>query len=284
MAISGLAQQRSNQLYNNSAITKNTFGSSGKSKKSASSMKSLGASSGGVRKNTRLENLMKQKEQLMKRKQSIIERGLQEGEDPSSIQKKLKEVDKQIEEIDKQINKLQTEDQRKAMGTDGKNKRTKKTDQVNQTKETRQGIKDDASTENINRIMAASKSLSKVKELSKVKQAELGEKRVQEIEINTDIGRGLNPVRKENRVAEIDDNIDNINEKIADSYKEIHKKTAENTKEYDSIGKASKSSHDKDTENYSVSQQQIEEDIKSYTGNMKDNEKKENGAQVDAKA
>lgn len=265
MAISSLTQQRISPLsYNSNESIRNTSNNNEKSRNGVSENKKSSIISGrnGLKRNIHLENLMKQKEQLMERKQDIMGRGLQSGEDASSIQQKLKEIDKQIQEVDKQINKLQIEEQRKAMGTDDKNKKMKKAEQADKTGETNQEAYEKASTENLDKLMSVSKSLSKVKALSKEKKAELGEKRVLENEIKIDIERGVNPAAKEERVSQIEDNADNIDEKAADSYKEIHEKTTKNNKRGNLVKNASQ----------------------SYTENMKDEEEKKNSKEVNAMA
>lgn len=293
MSISGIAHQGSSTLnYNTTAGINNGSNNNEKSKKSKNANKSLSTAwRGSGKRNIQLENLMKQKEQLDERKQNLMEKGLENGEDASSIQQKIKEIDKQIAEVDKQINKLQTEEKKKTMGTDDKSKEAKKSAQAKNAKETKPEA-EIVGTENLNKLLSASKSLSKVRELSKEKKVELGQKRVLDIEIKTDIGRGLNPVGKENRVANIEDNVGNIDEKIADSYKDVHKAT-ENTKKSSAAKDSPKTVQDgnvKDSESAStadsnsVDKQQIQENVKAYTDNMKATEENKNGIKVDVMA
>ncbi len=79
-----------------------------------------------VKKNSALEELLKQKQNLVDSKNALVDETLKSGKDPSSIKDRVHSIEIQIKEIDAQISKVQVEEQNKALGTDEKSKKTEK--------------------------------------------------------------------------------------------------------------------------------------------------------------
>lgn len=262
-----------NVLDNNEKIEKHA----GMNKKNMD--KSLG---GSLRKNNILESLMKQKENLMDSKSAIMEKALKDGDNPSSVKEKLKDIDKQIEEIDKQMSKVQLEEQRKALQIEDKDK-----DKSNKDKESNK-ISNEASTEDVktgiskdemNSMLSLSGSLSQAKVLSSQRTSMSGEARVLKCEIKIDEERGINPINKKKHVAQLEENIENISEKISDNLKEVNNKDKDSIQDNTSKNDASKNKQNKNLDNKSnlengdklVIEQQVAQNIKHYRDNLADN-------------
>ncbi|MCY6371156.1 hypothetical protein [Clostridium ganghwense] len=261
----------------NNNLTKNTVDNNGKSqRRNIANKNSMGKFLGGkLKRNNILENLMKQKENLMDSKNTIMERGLKNGENPKSIEEKLESIDKQIEEIDKQVNELQLEEQRKAIGTEDKKKKGKSSKQKT-NKDSTNDIQTDRSMDN---ILSLSSNLSQAKALSSQKNIMSGDAKVLEGEIKIDKSRGINPVRKKKRLAEMKDNIEEITEKIGKHLKDVTTKSDNKIQNNTSNNIVDKSEQSKkinssiNTENAEkllIKQQQIAQNIKQYIDNNND--------------
>ncbi|MTK11537.1 MAG: hypothetical protein F8N39_05450 [Clostridiaceae bacterium] len=288
MHISFSPQQRiglANLSYHsNGSSTKNVLDNNEKIEKHAGmNKKNMDKSLGGsLRKNNILESLMKQKENLMDSKSAIMEKALKDGDNPLSIKEKLKDIDKQIEEIDKQMNKVQLEEQRKALQIEDKDK-----DKSNKDKESNK-ISNEASTEDVktgiskdemNSMLSLSGSLSQAKVLSSQRTSMSGEARVLKCEIKIDEERGINPINKKKHVAQLEENIENISEKISDNLKEVNNKNTDSIQGNTSKNDASKNKQNKNLDNKSdlenedklVIEQQVAQNIKHYRDNLADN-------------
>ena len=282
MHISFSPQQRiglANLSYrSNDSSTKNVLDNNEKIEKHAGmNKKNMDKSLGGsLRKNNVLESLMKQKENLMDSKSAIMEKALKDGDNPSSIKEKLKDIDKQIEEIDKQMNKVQLEEQRKALQIEDKDKdKTNKISNEASTEDVKKGI----SKDEMNSMLSLSGSLSQAKVLSSQRTSMSGEARVLKCEIKIDEERGINPINKKKHVAQLEENIENISEKISDNLKEVNNKNKDSIQGNISKNDASKNKQNKDLDNKSnlenedklVIEQQVAQNIKHYRDNLADN-------------
>ncbi|WP_432663145.1 hypothetical protein R9X47_21480 [Wukongibacter baidiensis] len=177
-----------------------------------------------VKKNSIIENLMKQKEKLIDSRSSFLEKALESGKGISAIKEKLDGIDDQIKEIEKQISKIQLEEQRKSLNTEKKNKKNGKSNGTSDETSS----KDMKSDESMNRLLSLSGNLSRIQTLSSQNTSMAGETRVLESEIKIDKGRGIDPVDKKERVAELKDNIENISEKIGEELQDINTKAKSN--------------------------------------------------------
>jgi hypothetical protein len=246
---------------------------------------------GNSKKNSMLESLMKQKENLMDSKSALMEKALKDGRDPSSMKEKLKEIDKQIEEIDKQMSKIQLEEQRKALGNEDKNKKGKETNKISNeasTEDEKIGIPKDK----MDSMLSLSGSLSQVKVLSTQRTSMSGEARVLNCEIKIDEGRGINPINKKKRVAQLEENLENINEKINDKLKEVNNPNNDSVQGNTSKNAAAKNKKSKDLSSKSnlesedklaIEQQKAEQKLKHYNDNSADNAEN-NGEKINATA
>lgn len=268
-----------NSSKNSIANTKNIKGHN------VSNKNSMNKYSGGkFKRNSILENLMKQKENLMENQNALRERSLKKGEDPRAIKEKLEIIDKQIEEINKQVNELQLEEQRKAIGTDGKNKEDKNSKQKS-NKDDPNDMKTDPSMDN---ILNLSTDLKKAKALSSQKNLMSGEARVLDFEIQIDIKRGVNPVWKKKHLAKMKYNIKKITEKLGDHLKDINTKISNNTQSNSSNAMVNKNEHIRDTtirekskdeDRILIRPQQVAQKIKHYKDNIK-NTVKDNSEKI----
>lgn len=239
---------------------------------------------GKPKKNSLLENLMKQKENLTDSKNTLIENASKNGDDPSSVKEKLKEINKQIEEIDKQINNLQLEDQRKALGIDEKNKKNEHSKQK-QNKDSSDNTQTDNSTSN---ILDLSNGLTTAKALSSQRKILSGNARVLDNEIKTDEKRGIDPIRKKECLAKMNDNIEKITKKLGKQINDMNSKMNNNIESdksnTDTIKNIQNNNINNDTsteiKDPSIIQQlKVSQSIEKYVSNSKDNIKN-NGEKI----
>lgn len=268
MRISGIGL--SNSSYgSNTSLSKNILNNTGKSKqhdgedKNNRTTNNLGmALSGKINKNSILENLMKQKEKLTESKTNLIEKSLEKGNDPLSTKEKLETIDKQIEEIDKQINNLKLEEQRKALGTEDKDKKSKDSKQKLNSDSNTDGQKDSS----MDSILDISGNLTKAKALSSQRNKMEGSSNVLDNEIKTDEKRGINPVRKKEQLSKIKDKIEDITEKLGKHLKDVNNESSKNAESKDASSSVNSENRDK----LLIKQQQAEINIKHYIDNQKD--------------
>lgn len=239
---------------------------------------------GKPKKNSILENLMKQKENLTDSKNTLIENASKNGDDPSSVKEKLKEINKQIEEIDKQINNLQLEDRRKALGIDEKNKKNEHSKQK-QNKSSSDNTQTDNSTDN---ILDLSNGLTTAKALSSQRKILSGNARVLDCEIKTDEKRGLNPIGKKKLLAKMQDNIENITKKLGKQINDMNAKINNNIESDKSNTATIKNIQNNNTNNDTsteikdpsiIQQLKVSQSIEKYVSNSKDNIKN-NGEKI----
>lgn len=268
MRISGIGL--SNSSYgSNTSLSKKFLNNTGKSKqhdgddKNNRTTNNLGmALSGKINKNSILENLMKQKEKLTESKTNLIEKSLEKGNDPLSTKEKLETIDKQIEEIDKQINNLKLEEQRKTLGTEDKDKKSKDSKQKPNSDSNTDGQKDSS----MDSILDISGNLTKAKALSSQRNKMEGSSNVLDNEIKTDEKRGINPVRKKEQLSKIKDKIEDITEKLGKHLKDLNNESSKNAESKDASSSVNSENRDK----LLIKQQQAEINIKHYIDNQKD--------------
>lgn len=274
MNISRIGSSNSN-YYSNSNSSKNTVDNSRKTtnhqtqRKNSMPKNNIGISSlGNSKKNSILENLMKQKENLTDSKNTLMEKASKNGNDPLSIKEKVEDINKQIQEIDKQINNLKLEDQRNALGVEDKSKNTEKT-KKKLNNESHESAQKDSSMDN---ILDLSGSLTKSKTLSRQRNTMTGNAKVLEGEIKADERRGINPVRKKDQLAEMKDKIENITKNLVHNLNDVNTKTNNKTQSNTSNNAVNKNEAIKDISSVTeenvdkllIKQQQAEQNIKHY--------------------
>lgn len=270
----------------NTNSPKNSLDNTGKIKKCNIMNKNSMSKTAGIKlkRNNILENLMKQKENLMDNKNALRERSLQKCEDPRSINEKLESIDKQIEEINKQVSELQLEEQRKAIGTEDKNKKCKNSKQ----KSNKDYLNSMKTAPSMDSVLNLSTDLKKAKALSSQRNLMSGEARILDFEIQIDIKKGINPVMKKKYLAKMEDNIERITEKLGNHLKDVNTKISNNTQSNssnDMVGKneqsmdATISGKPKGGDRMLIKQNQVAQNIKHYKDNMKDTVK-ENGKKI----
>ena len=269
MKISLSSQQSSSLNFNYSYDNNKIQNSNAANKNNTSPL-------GGNKKiNKLVDALMKQKQNLLDGKNALVDRALKNGENPSTLKDKLDSIESQIKDIEGQINQIQLEDQRKALGTDDKAKKTRKTDENHASsiaKKTQETFNEMDSLLNIG------EKLAKVQKLTSINKSMDGEKRILKSEINKDIERGLNPVRKKDRVSQINELTVNINDKIGEHLAAIDSEIKTNGN-----GNTSNKKNKNNSNTALPLNQNLSQNIKRYSENLPENIK-EDGAKVDINA
>ena len=176
-----------------------------------------------LKKNSLLENLIKQKEKLMERKTSIVEKSLEKGEDPNTIKEKLKDIEEQIEEIDKKVSEIQLEEQRKSMGIKNNDKKTEKSTKL----ENNSSSKETNMDKSLKNVLHLSNGLKKAKATSSQRNIMSINARKLEAEIEDDKRLGVygNIELKRDELSKLKDNIKNINKKLNNHLKDMNNNT-----------------------------------------------------------
>jgi len=265
MKISSSSQQQVNPINLDYTSKKNDVKENKKS--------SLG---GNVRKNSVLDQLIKQKQDLIDSKKDLMDRTLKSGEDQSSIKDTLKGIDDQIKEIDSQISKVHAEEQHKALGSDKKKNETKrsKVDSSNGMEAENEGLQMDS-------MLKLSGNLEKTQTLAHQNKSMEGETGVIKCEIKQDELRGLNPIKKIERVAQLEDQMQNIAGKIGDNLNTINNEIKNVSERSTSSGVVDKNKQTEDKSSQEL--QQIAQNIQCYHNNLPENEK-QGGEKVNATA
>lgn len=176
------------------------------------------------KKQSMLEQLMKQKDFLQEKKQSLLDSADKCGS--SSMNEQLKELDKQVEALDNQISKIQTEqtDESDSKDKPGKIYEKPKT-------------KEEAQTEQLNQITQLSNSGDQTKIISSVKEHIEGRTRV----LKSEIKSGYGAIKKKmEEVSNLETKSQELSSRLADSLDETMdsiKKSADNEHDMDSLSK-----------------------------------------------
>ncbi len=157
-----------------------------------------------------IESLMKQRESIQQMKSDLSERTLENGGDLSSIKEQLKDFEKQIAEIDAQIAEQQMEEQKKA------------------TNQKDQEIKKEQPANSMEDILGKSVSLEQMETLELSKNSLGREQNRLESEVALDARRGIFIDKKYEKLSDLEDRIQTVQEKVADQLqnaedKDLHK-------------------------------------------------------------
>ncbi|WP_339258987.1 hypothetical protein [Lysinibacillus sp. FSL K6-3209] len=157
-----------------------------------------------------IESLMKQRESIQQMKSDLSERTLENGGDLSSIKEQLKDFEKQIAEIDAQIAEQQMEEQKKA------------------TNQKDQEIKKEQPANSMEDILGKSVSLEQMETLEFSKNSLGREQNRLESEVALDARRGIFIDKKYEKLSDLEDRIQTVQEKVADQLqnaedKDLHK-------------------------------------------------------------
>lgn len=248
----------STSLYTNSVSKNNSVKSENPANVNKNKKSLLG---GNIKRNSILDQLIKQKQSLIDSKNVLVDNTLKNGESLSSINDKLKDIDRQIKNIDNQISKIKIEEQRKALGTDDNSKKIK---EAKEKKKVSNDTEVEDGEKQMNSLLDLSSNLANVKILSSEKKSMEGKRGVLKGEIKLDIARGLNPVVKQEQVSEINERMQNVFSKIGESLNTINS-GIKNINE--------KSNNTKIEDKVSSEQQEIIRKIQCYNDNLPDNEK-----------
>lgn len=143
-------------------------------------------------KNSLVENLMKQRENLLEMKNSLTERTLEKGENPSNLKEQMKQFEQQLADLDAQIAQAQKE---------------KQTTPNEQKKEEQPKTVEEA-------IFSQARSLEQTKTIGQMERSLAREKASLESEMKLDATRGVYSEYKANRITEIDDQMDFVQESL----------------------------------------------------------------------
>lgn len=157
-----------------------------------------------------IESLMKQRESIQQMKSDLSERTLENGGDLSSIKEQLKDFEKQIAEIDAQIAEQQMEEQKKA------------------TNQKDQEIKKEQPANSMEDILGKSVSLEQMETLELSRNSLGREQNRLESEVALDARRGIFIDKKYEKLSDLEDRIQTVQEKVADQLqnaedKDLHK-------------------------------------------------------------
>ncbi|NMM62144.1 hypothetical protein HBE96_05465 [Clostridium sp. P21] len=274
MRVGFSSQQNTSQIRSLSNSKDKNVKDDGERRNVSKSMKN-GVQSGKTKKKSPLEILMEQKSQLEDNKNTIVAEGLKNGEDAVSIKQKTADIDKQIQELDNQISKLQLEDKRKALGEDKSKNKKSKGEVSNNNSES-----NSKKTASLDGLLNVSVGFNNFKNLSHIRNNIKGNIRELKADIEFDVKfRHIDPVTSKKNLAKMEESINNVDEKISESLKDINNETKRNIKAKNSDTiidingepnhKTSNSSSE-DKSKLSIEQQKIEENIKRYVDNVKD--------------
>lgn len=145
-----------------------------------------------------IESLMKQRESVQQMKSDLSERTLENGGDLSSIKEQLKDFEKQIAEIDAQIAEQQMEEQKKA------------------TNQKDQEIKKEQPANSMEDILGKSVSLEQMETLELSRNSLGREQNRLASEVALDASRGTFIDKKYEKLSDLEDRIQTVQEKVAD--------------------------------------------------------------------
>ncbi|WP_337982542.1 hypothetical protein [Lysinibacillus sp. C5.1] len=160
-----------------------------------------------------IESLMKQRESVQQMKSDLSERTLENGGDLSSIKEQLKDFEKQIAEIDAQIAEQQMEEQKKA------------------TNQNDQEIKKEQPANSLEDILGKSVSLEQMETLELSRNSLGREQNRLASEVALDASRGTFIDKKYEKLSDLEDRIQTVQEKVADHLqnaedKDLHKEAS----------------------------------------------------------
>lgn len=191
IGISATSKTLSQSVFSKSNIFKDTATISGQARQLFGNMQH-------GKQDSMIESLMKQREALMEQKSDLMQNTLDSGGDLSSIKEQLKDYEKQIADLDSQIAKNQAESRSNALG-------------VNQDDEKKTPKSEDE------KLFTQALSLDQAEMLHGLAHKMEGQKTVMESEIAVDAKRGVNIEHKQERLSDLDRNLQSIQEKLTNN-------------------------------------------------------------------
>lgn len=203
------------QSINRSAAMKNEALNGIKAEKKGTDVAAI---SPAGKKQSMIEQLMKQKEYLQERKQSLIDSAAENG--TTDLEQQLKEYEQQMKDIDEQITKLQTEDKEKKESDDT-------TGMIYEKPKT----KEEVQTDQLNGLTALSNGTDQTEVLSSVKGKLDGQIKVMSAEVHSMNGSTESKLEKISELKSRSQKISSdIAEKLGDSLDSISSRNEEITK------------------------------------------------------
>lgn len=200
------------QSINRSAATKNEVLNGIKTEKTGTDVATI---SPAGKKQSMIEQLMKQKEYLQERKQSLIDSAAENG--TTDLEQQLKEYEQQMKDIDEQITKLQTEDEEKKESDDT-------TGMIYEKPKT----KEEVQTDQLNGLTTLSNGTDQTEVLSSVKGKLDGQITVMNAEVHSMNGSTESKIEKISELKSRSQKISSdIAEKLGDSLDSISSRNEE---------------------------------------------------------
>lgn len=209
ISVAATSKTLSQSVFSKSNIFKDTVTISGQARQLFGNMQQ-------GKQDSMIESLMKQRDALMEQKSDLMQNTLDSGGDISSIKEQLKDYEKQIADLDSQIAKNQAESRSNALGVDQEDK--KKTPKSDDEKLFTQAV-----------------SLDQAEMLHGLAHKMEGQKAVMESEIEEDAKRGVNIEHKQEKLSDLDTNLQSIQEKLKDNLQdELENKNEDDLSDSDS--------------------------------------------------
>ena len=200
------------QSINRSAAMKNEVLNGIKTEKTGTDVATI---SPAGKKQSMIEQLMKQKEYLQERKQSLIDSAAENGS--TDLEQQLKEYEQQMKDIDEQITKLQTEDKEKKESDDT-------TGMIYEKPKT----KEEVQTDQLNGLTTLSNGTDQTEVLSSVKGKLDGQITVMNAEVHSMNGSTESKIEKISELKSRSQKISSdIAEKLGDSLDSISSRNEE---------------------------------------------------------
>ena len=200
------------QSINRSAATKNEVLNGIKAEKTGTDVATI---SPAGKKQSMIEQLMKQKEYLQERKQSLIDSAAENGS--TDLEQQLKEYEQQMKDIDEQITKIQTEDKKKKESDDT-------TGMIYEKPKTKEEIQ----TDQLNGLTTLSNGTDQTEVLSSVKGKLDGQITVMNAEVHSMNGSTESKIEKISELKSRSQKISSdIAEKLGDSLDSISSRNEE---------------------------------------------------------
>lgn len=200
------------QSINRSAATKNEALNGIKAEKTGTDVATI---SPAGKKQSMIEQLMKQKEYLQERKQSLIDSAAENGS--TDLEQQLKEYEQQMKDIDEQITKIQTEDKEKKESDDT-------TGMIYEKPKTKEEIQ----TDQLNGLTTLSNGTDQTEVLSSVKGKLDGQITVMNAEVHSMNGSTESKIDKISELKSRSQKISSdIAEKLGDSLDSISSRNEE---------------------------------------------------------
>ncbi|WP_397537903.1 hypothetical protein [Rummeliibacillus pycnus] len=191
IGVAAASKTLSQSVFSKSSIFKDTVTISGQAHQLFGNMQQ-------GKQDSMIESLIKQREALMEQKSDLMQNTLDSGGNLSSIKEQLKVYEKQIADLNSQIAKKQAEGRSDALGLDqDKEKKSSKSDEE--------------------KLLTQVMSLDQAEMLHRLANKMEGQKTVMKSEIADDIKRGVDVKHKQEKLSDLEQNLQATQDKITNN-------------------------------------------------------------------